>query len=95
MHINETIFESIKHCMCLSSECGKGKRLVEVSMVLNTHVIAVNGIMAYNSLLYRIGMPSNTASPLSLYVQIELLCFVAVFVNKYASLQIRLLLHKL
>ena len=47
------------------------------------------------ALLYRIGLSSNTATPLALFVLIELLCFVAVFVNKHASLRIRILLHNL
>ena len=29
----------------------------------------------YKRLLYRIGLPSNTASPLAPFVRIELLCF--------------------
>ena len=41
--------------------------------------------------LYRMGLPSNTANPLALLR----LCFVAVFVNKHASLRILLLLQKL
>ena len=42
-------------------------------------------------LLYRIGLPSTIAIPLALFVLIELLCFfVALFVNKHASLPIRL-----
>ena len=52
--------------------------------------------------LYRIGLPSNTATytPLSLFVRIELLFFfvfffVAVFFNKHVSLRIRLLMYKL
>ena len=28
-----------------------------------------------SGMLYRIGLPSNTATPLSLFVRIELLCF--------------------
>ena len=49
--------------------------------------------MSYCAPLYRIGLPWKTASPLALSVRIELLCFIAVFVNKYASLRIRLLLQ--
>ena len=41
------------------------------------------------ALLYRIGLPSNTATPL---IALFILRFVAVFVNKHASLRIRLLL---
>ena len=34
-----------------------------------------------NALLYRIGLPSNSATLLALFVRIELLCFGAVFVD--------------
>ena len=47
------------------------------------------------ALLNRIGLPSNTATSIALLVRIELLCFVAGFGNKYTSLRIQLLLHKL
>ena len=46
-------------------------------------------------MLYREGPSSNTATPFALFVRVELLCFAAGFVNKHASLRIRLLLHKL
>ena len=46
-------------------------------------------------LLYRIGQHSNIATPLALFVRIELLCFIVVFIDKDPSLRIRLLLHKL
>ena len=38
---------------------------------------------------------SNIATPLALFVRIELLCFIVVFIDKDPSLRIRLLLHKL
>lgn len=42
------------------------------------------------ALLYRIRLPSTTANPLALFVRVELVCFVASFGKKCASLQIQL-----
>ena len=36
----------------------------------------------------------NTGTPLALFLQIELLVFIAVFVDKHTVRRIRLLLHK-
>ena len=72
------------------------KNTVPLFVELNGVAVFEDSPIRYNSaLLYRIGLPSNTATPLALFVRLELLCFGPVFVDKLMSLRIRQLLYKL